>query len=78
MDLAETSEVCIDMVKKYPDATAMYWESYGADAKKCHATFEKFETQDDLMLQYDYGGMVYICIFWICSSKEVWVSYTVS
>ena len=45
---AETSEECIDMVKKYPDAIGMYWASTGwvhsgDDEKMCHAMFEKFD-----------------------------------
>ena len=54
------------MVKKYPDAVAMYWIRAGwggDDAKTCHATFEKFETLDDLMIDEKWTGVYYICKF---------------
>ena len=57
---AETSEECIDMVKKYPDAIGMYWgypRSGNYDHRgMCHAMYEKFDPNciDDRLWSRDY------------------------
>lgn len=63
LDLADTSEECIDMVKKYPDAVGMYWVSPCYDTKfekTCYAIYETFEPQD---IDESQLGPYYICKF---------------
>ena len=68
LDRVDTSEECIDLVKKYPDAVGMQWMSRYPNAgpphddttRKCYAMYETFDPQD---LDTEYTQMYYICKF---------------
>ena len=68
LDRVDTSEECIDLVKKYPEAVGMQWMSRFPNAgsptddtrRKCYAMYENFDPQD---LDLRYTQTYYVCKF---------------